>query len=87
MTKQEAMTRLRGMLNQLFNNKYQGTHGYTYARNQGLVDGYMRALVDLAVADDDELLEIIKQERSLGREQADLAVTATSTVESAMNLA
>ncbi len=87
MTKQETMTRLRGMLKELFNNKYQGANGHTYARAQGLADGYMFALVDLNVVDDKELLEIVQQERRSGAKRAEIAVVPTSNVQSAMNLA
>lgn len=76
MTKQRIL-RLREILVELFDLKYQGADITTYAKAQGVADGYMRALLDLGFADDRDLLLIINDERRKAAARAGLSSTRT----------
>jgi hypothetical protein len=54
---------LRGLLRDMIEVDGRGARGDKLARVHGYVDGYMRALVDLGVASQKELLEIVIDER------------------------
>ena len=66
------------MLQCMFDTRYYGADGAKFKRAQGLADGYMRALVDLGMICDDELLKIISEERKCAASRADNTVTARS---------
>jgi hypothetical protein len=54
---------LRQMLHDLFEADSRGARRDKLARAHGYTDGYMKALVDLGVATEKELLQIVLQER------------------------
>ncbi len=75
-TKQRIL-RLRELLVELFDLKYKGVDMTTYAKAQGVADGYMRALLDLGFADDKDLLAMINEERGKAATRAGLSTTHT----------
>jgi hypothetical protein len=75
-TKQRIL-RLRELLVELFDLKYTGADMTTYAKAQGIADGYMRALLDLGFADDKDLLTMINDERRKAATRAGLSSTRT----------
>lgn len=54
---------LRGLLRDMIEVDGRGARGDELARVHGYVDGYMRALVDLGIASQRELLEVVLDER------------------------
>jgi hypothetical protein len=54
---------LRRMLRDLFEIDHRGARGDKLARVHGYTDGYMRALVDVGIATQKELLTIVLDER------------------------
>lgn len=71
MGNKEIAARLRAILSEAFNENYQGANGTRHARAQGLADGYMRALTDLGVVRQDELLALIAEERRSAIDRAE----------------
>ena len=63
MNKKEAIEQLRPYLAKLFDVRFTGVDGASYARMQGYADGYMQALGDMAVLEDRELLSVVNDER------------------------
>ncbi len=59
----QSLRRLREMMRELLNTRYQGADAVTISRAQGLADGYMRALSDMGVVKEWELLDLIADER------------------------
>jgi hypothetical protein len=54
---------LRNMLKDLFEADSRGARRDKLARAHGYADGYMRALLDLGVAEQKELLQLVLEER------------------------
>ena len=63
-SKAEILRELRRMLNDLFASRATGTGHPRFTRNQGFVDGYMRALLDSGQVTQSEMLEIVTLERA-----------------------
>ncbi len=59
----QSLRKLRKMMRELFNAKYGGADSLRIVRAQGLADGYMRALSDLGVVEEEALLDLIAKER------------------------
>jgi hypothetical protein len=78
MGKQQAITELREILQKSFDAKYTGADMQRHSRVQGLADGYMRALVDLAIAEESELLAIVTDERKHAVKRADTTTIGSS---------
>jgi hypothetical protein len=62
-TKVELLSELQTMLRDVLAAKAAGGNHGRIARAHGYVDGYMRALLDMDVANKTELLELVGQER------------------------
>jgi hypothetical protein len=62
-TKTEVLSELQTMLRDLLAAAAAGAGRARIARAHGYVDGYMRALLDLGVADQAELLQLVASER------------------------
>jgi hypothetical protein len=62
--KTDMMEELETMLHDLFAAKEVGVVAARLARAHGYVDGYMRALLELDVATNDELLSLVARERA-----------------------
>ena len=66
-----SMGRLRDIVRDLFDARYAGAEASRIVRAQGLADGYMRALSDLGIARDSELLALVeKAERQVAAKHA-----------------
>jgi hypothetical protein len=63
MSKHETLKILGGLLSELFEARDKGADSARVYRAQGLADGYMRALTDLAVINDTEMLKFVNEER------------------------
>ena len=81
MGKKEAIIGLRAVLKESFDIRYAGADIRRHARVQGLADGYMRALVDLGVAEERELIEIVNEERRQATCRADAEPVRPSRAE------
>ncbi len=73
-TREEAVTRLRKLLRDLFSSRYQGVDGQRAARAQGYADGYMAALLAANVVSQRELLAIVGDERRIAAGPATVLV-------------
>lgn len=62
-TKSEVLSELQTMLRDLLAAAASGGGHARIARAHGYVDGYMRALLDLGIADQPELLQLVAAER------------------------
>lgn len=62
-TKAELLFELRGMMRDLLALRSSGEVYPRLARAHGYVDGYMRVLLDMGVATQKELVEIVAEER------------------------
>jgi len=62
-SKTEMMAELRTMLRDVLTASAAGTRYARVARAHGFVDGYMRAMLDLELAQPGELLELVAAER------------------------
>lgn len=80
MSRDEHLFALRSMLAGFFDAHFSGAAGASHARAQGLVDGYMRALVDLRVSTDDDLLRVVQQEREAASHRADAHYSRQASV-------
>ena len=63
-TKAEMLETLRGMLRDVFRLRSDGVAYARLARAHGYVDGYMRALLETQIADKNELLALVAEERT-----------------------
>jgi hypothetical protein len=61
---EELMTRVRGLLREAIDMRYQGTMHAKKVQAQAYVDGYMRALADAHQVGRDELLQVVNEERA-----------------------
>ena len=62
-TKAEVIAELQNMLRDMLSAASGGTSYARIARAHGYVDGYMRALIDLGIAGQKELVQIVAAER------------------------
>ena len=62
-TKAEVIAELQTMLRDVLSAASGGTSYARIARAHGYVDGYMRALIDLGIAGQKELVQIVAAER------------------------
>ena len=62
-TKSDVMSDLQAMLRDLLAAAAVGGGRARIARAHGYVDGYMRALLDLGIAEQSELLDLVAAER------------------------
>ena len=62
-TKAEVIAELQTMLRDVLSAASGGTSYARIARAHGYVDGYMRALIDLGVAEQKELVQLVAAER------------------------
>jgi len=76
-SKAEMLETLRGMLRDVFRLRSDGVAYARIARAHGYVDGYMRAMLETKIADKNELLALVAQERT----QVDGPATATVEAE------
>ena len=61
--RKHTLGRLRAIVHELYDARYDGADAARITRAQGLSDGYMRALSDLGVAQDAELLALVDKEQ------------------------
>ena len=76
-SKAEMLETLRVMLRDVFRLRSDGAAYARLARAHGYVDGYMRALLETQIADKNELLALVAQERT----QVDGPATGSVEVE------
>ncbi len=67
-----SLLKLRKMMHELFDARFEGAEAIRIVRAQGLADGYMRALSDLGVVKERELLDLIDDERKKAAKQIEL---------------
>ena len=60
----ELMTRVRGLLREAIELRYEGTLHAKKVQAQAYADGYMRALSDARQLDRDELMQVVSEERA-----------------------
>lgn len=63
-SKAEMLAELRGRLQEMFEAREAGALSPRMAREQGYVDGLMRAMLDLGVVSKHELLALVAAERA-----------------------
>jgi hypothetical protein len=63
--KGQTKSRLRTIVHELFDARYEGAGAGRIYRAQGMADGYMRALIDLGIAKETELLALIDEEQQI----------------------
>jgi hypothetical protein len=63
--KAEMLDNLRAMLRDVFRLRGDGVAYARLARAHGYVDGYMRVLLETGIADKQELLALVAEEREL----------------------
>lgn len=61
--KAEMLDNLRAMLRDVFRLRSDGVAYARLARAHGYVDGYMRVLLETGIADKQELLDLVAEER------------------------
>ena len=86
MSKHETLSRLKAILAELYDARYQGSNAARFYKAQGMADGYMRALSDLHVMPEAELLEFVNQEKRNAAARADSRLQATARVQAAVEL-
>ena len=59
----ELLDTLRGLLRDVLKARFEGTAYAKLARAHGYADGYMRALLDAGLIDQDSLLKLVGKER------------------------
>ena len=87
MSKRETLLRLSTILAEMYDAKYAGVDAARFYRAQGLVDGYVRALCDLKVVGDAELVEFVNQEKRRAAVRADRRNVRTSQIQTAAEFA
>ena len=70
----QSTAELLKILKGLFDIKYRGADRAAYARAQGMADGYMRALLDLGLVTDAELLSLVNRAHRKAMARADTDV-------------
>ncbi|HSC86814.1 MAG TPA: hypothetical protein VLC09_06065 [Polyangiaceae bacterium] len=63
MKKQSLLDSLRGLLRQSFELGRRGALQEKQARAQGYADGYLRALADVGIANERDLLQLVQEVR------------------------
>ncbi len=63
MSKKDVIKELRRHLADLFDSRFEGVDGVSHSTAQGFADGYMQALLDLALVEDREMLTLVNSER------------------------
>lgn len=63
-SKDTLIQALRALLNEAIELHQRGAAGARLGRAQGAADGYMRALLDLGVCSDKELLRVVAEQRA-----------------------
>ena len=76
MTKQEVLEQLRAHLAELFDARFSGADGVSFAKAQGFADGYMQALSDLSLVRDRDLLDVVNAERREAVQRADVGLAS-----------
>ena len=61
---EELLSRVRGLLRESIEMRYQGTLHAKKVQAQAYADGYMRALCDARQVDQGELMQLVSEERS-----------------------
>jgi hypothetical protein len=61
---EELLTRVRGLLREAIELRYEGTLHAKKVQAQAYVDGYMRALCDARKVDQGELIALVSEERT-----------------------
>jgi hypothetical protein len=61
---EELLTRVRGLLRESIEMRYQGTLHAKKVQAQAYADGYMRALCDARQVGQDELMQVVSEERA-----------------------
>ncbi|MDJ0763975.1 MAG: hypothetical protein QNJ97_13420 [Myxococcota bacterium] len=63
MSKEDTLLQLSAILAEMYDIRHQGAPAARFYKAQGLADGYMRALRDLDIFSDDELLVCVNREK------------------------
>jgi hypothetical protein len=71
MSKSETLNELRAVLAGMFDARYEGATAVRFANVQGFADGYMRALCDVGVTSEKELVALVNEERRAAASRAD----------------
>jgi hypothetical protein len=79
MSKKEVLGQLRKILAEMYDARYAGVDGPRLYRAQGLVDGYLRALTHLGIADNNELIAVVNDEKHRAASRADRALVRPSS--------
>ncbi len=89
MSKRETRRQLRTILSEMYNARYGGVNAPRFYKAQGMADGYMRALSDLGIMDDAELIAFVNEEKRLAAARADrqLMQPSGASVEAAVEFA
>jgi hypothetical protein len=82
-TKAEVIAELQNMLRDVLSAASGGTSYARIARAHGYVDGYMRALIDLGIAEQKELVQIVAAERERASGPAVRVLTADDEIAAA----
>ena len=86
MNKHETMDRLRAILSELYDARYQGGNAARFYKAQGMADGYMQALSDLRIMPDGELLRFVNHEKRSAAARADSRLRAAGSIRPAVEL-
>jgi hypothetical protein len=87
MSKNETLSRLGAILAEMYNAQYQGANMTHLYQTKGLADGYMRALCDLNIVADDELLEFVNEQKRNAAKRADRGLYRPARIEQAPDFA
>lgn len=78
--RKQTMSRLRTMVHELYDARYSGASAGRIYRAQGLADGYMRALIDMGIAKETELLALMQEEQHVAATKNVASFTAPISV-------
>ncbi len=87
MSKRETMRRLQAILADMYSDRYRGVNAGRLYKAQGLADGYMRALRDLDIVDDNELIALVNKEKRRAAALADREAARPPHVHAAVDYA
>ena len=85
--KKQTMSRLRTIVHELIDARFEGASAGRIFRAQGRADGYMRALIDLKIANEGELLALIDEEQHIAAAKFQHGFSASMIPKVAPNLA
>ena len=71
MGKERLMVEVRGLLRRALQSRFEGELQVKKAKAQAYADGYMRALMDADLVNQEQLLRLVSEER-IGIEQSSL---------------